>query len=179
MDIRKKKTLRAISQAFCALRKQKKLEAITVTELCARAEISKATFYLHYRDIFDLSMKLQQEVIQRVFSRIENPMTILTDPIEFLTQIVSAFESEKEWMNTLFSDSQAAEIPIKIESYLKDYIFAQAPELKDDAKTNIYLSYHIQGSYYAYLENEQKWGYSQIIKTISEIQGTQSPLTNK
>ena len=179
MDIRKKKTLRAISQAFCALRKQKKLEAITVTELCARAEISKATFYLHYRDIFDLSMKLQQEVIQRVFSRIENPMTILTDSMAFMTQIVSAFESEKEWMNTLFSDSQAAEIPIKIESYLKDYIFAQTPELKDDAKTNIYLSYHIQGSYYAYLENEQKWGCSQIIKIISEIQGTQSPLTNK
>ena len=179
MDLRKKKTLRAISQSFYALRKQKKLEAITVTELCAHAEISKATFYLHYRDIFDLSMKLQQEVIQRVFSRIENPMTILTDSMEFMTQIVAAFESEKEWMNSLFSDSQAAEIPIKIEAYLKEYIFTQAPQLKDDAKTNIYLSYHIQGSYYAYLENEQHWGYSQVLKTISEIQLTQPPLLKR
>ena len=179
MDLRKKKTLRAISQAFCTLRKQKKLEAITVTELCAQAEISKATFYLHYRDIFDLSMTLQQEVIQRVFSRMENPMAILTDSTAFMTQIVSAFEAEKEWMISLFSDSQSAELPIKIEAYLKDYIFAQAPELKDDAKTNIYLSYHIQGSYYAYLENEPRWGYSQVLKAISEIRETQSPLTHK
>ena len=51
MDLRKKKTLRAIRQAFYDLRKQKKLEAITVTELCRSAEISKAAFYLHYRDI--------------------------------------------------------------------------------------------------------------------------------
>ena len=65
MDLRQKKTLRAIGQAFYALRKQKKLEAITVTELCKNAEISKATFYLHYKDIFDLSEKLQDEIISR------------------------------------------------------------------------------------------------------------------
>lgn len=66
MDLRKKKTLRAIRQAFYDLRKQKKLEAITVTELCRSAEISKAAFYLHYRDIYDLSEKLQAEVIESV-----------------------------------------------------------------------------------------------------------------
>ena len=32
-------------------------------ELAELAEISKATFYLHYHDIYDLSSKMQKEVI--------------------------------------------------------------------------------------------------------------------
>ena len=54
MDLREKKTLRAIRTAFLQLRGQRPLEKITVKELCELAEISKATFYIHYRDLYDL-----------------------------------------------------------------------------------------------------------------------------
>ena len=56
MDLREKKTLRAIRTAFLQLRGQRPLEKITVKELCELAEISKATFYIHYRDLYDLSL---------------------------------------------------------------------------------------------------------------------------
>ena len=46
MDLREKKTLRAIRTAFLQLRGQRPLEKITVKELCELAEISKATFYI-------------------------------------------------------------------------------------------------------------------------------------
>ena len=58
MDLREKKTLRAIRTAFLQLRGQRPLEKITVKELCELAEISKATFYIHYRDLYDLSDRL-------------------------------------------------------------------------------------------------------------------------
>jgi len=61
MDLREKKTLRAIRTAFLQLRGQRPLEKITVKELCELAEISKATFYIHYRDLYDLSERLQKE----------------------------------------------------------------------------------------------------------------------
>ena len=44
MDLRIKKTKRAIRTAFYELIKEKPLEKITVTEIAARAEINKATF---------------------------------------------------------------------------------------------------------------------------------------
>jgi len=172
MDLRKKKTLRAIKEAFYALRKVKNLEQISVTELTQMAEISKATFYLHYRDIYDLSEQLQQEVIQFVFSKIEDPMEILTDAMGFTAQMISALESEKERINPLFSGSQAAALPISIEDHLKKYIFSHAPHLKGNAKINVYLSYHIHGGYYAYLKNVQMLGYSEVLKVLSEIQVT-------
>ena len=57
MDLRITKTRAAVKNAFLELRAEKPLEKITVKELSTAANINKATFYLHYRDIFDLSEK--------------------------------------------------------------------------------------------------------------------------
>ena len=78
MDLRTKKTQRAIREAFLRLRAKKPLERITVKELVELAEISKATFYLHYQDIYDLSDQLQQEVIEATLAKITHPEAFLT-----------------------------------------------------------------------------------------------------
>lgn len=169
MDLRQKKTLRAIEQAFYALRKQKKLEAITVTELCRNAEISKATFYLHYRDIFDLSEKMQNDIIEGIFSRLEKPMEILTDPAGFMKSFVHAVEQDFERINTVFSGSQAGALPIRIMHHMKEYIYTQAPQLQDDPKVQVYLTYHTMGGYYACTENASTIGYKDILKILEEI----------
>ena len=170
MDLRKKKTLRAIKTAFYTLRESKNVEQISVTELTQKAEISKATFYLHYHDIFDLSEKLKQEVIRAVMSRLEDPMEIPTDSVSFMEKLVAALEAEKENVLPLFSGTQAAALPISLEASLKEYIFAHAPHLRNDARVNVYLTYHIQGGYYAYMENVERFGYEQVIDMIEEIQ---------
>ena len=169
MDLRQKKTLRAIEQAFYALRKQKKLEAITVTELCRNAEISKATFYLHYRDIFDLSGKMQDNVIEAVFSKLEDPMEILTDHTAFMTSFVRAVEQESERVKIVFSDSQSGTLPVRIVHYLKEQIFAKAPHLREDPKVQVFLTYFIMGGYYTCMESGES-DYMKILKILETIQ---------
>lgn len=170
MDLRQKKTLRAIEHTFHTLLRQKKLEAITVTELCRQAEISKATFYLHYRDIFDLAEKMQNEVIQAVFSKLENPMDVLTNTTGFMQTLARAVEQETERIQILFSDNQAGALPIHILQYLKSYIFTHAPELKDDPRIQVFLNYHIMGGYYACIESSNNIGYKEALKILEEIQ---------
>ena len=172
MDLRKKKTLRAIRDAFYTLRETKNVEQISVTELTQKAEISKATFYLHYHDIFDLSEKLKQEVIRDIFARLDDPMEILSNSVSFMEKLVEALEAEKDNVLPLFSGTQAAALPISLEASLKEYIFAHAPHLRQDARVNVFLTYHIQGGYYAYMENVDRLGYSQVIEIIEEIQNT-------
>ena len=55
MDLRIQKTRNSIINAFLELRSRKPIEKITVTELAELAVINKATFYKHYKDIYDLS----------------------------------------------------------------------------------------------------------------------------
>ena len=63
-DRRVRKTKKAIQDVFCEMTKDKKLNEITIKELCAKADINKSTFYLHYRDIYDLANSIQSTLIQ-------------------------------------------------------------------------------------------------------------------
>ena len=169
MDLRQRKTLHAIEQAFYDLRKQKKLESITVTELCRIAQISKATFYLHYRDIFDLSEKMQSNIIEAVFSELEDPMTILTDPVAFMRSFVRVVEQKSWYLQIVFSGSQAGLLPVHIMQHLKEYIFAHEPTLKNDPQIQVFLTYHVMGSYYACMEQLDGIGYKQALSILENL----------
>ena len=71
MDLRIQKTRAAIKSAFLELRRKKPIEKITVTELAKLAEINKATFYLHYSDIYSLADEMEDEVIDDILSEIQ------------------------------------------------------------------------------------------------------------
>ncbi|MEY8517597.1 TetR/AcrR family transcriptional regulator [Lachnospiraceae bacterium 29-84] len=175
MDIREKKTKRSIKNAFLQLRASKPLEKITIKELSTLAEISKATFYLHYKDIYDLSDTLEKEVIQLVLNDIKKPDIIFSDVRQFINELALAFYSQTNIIEILFSGSQQSILPICIEKELKQYIFQIKPELKDDIKFNIALSYQIQGSYYAFSENHKQFGANYVLSTLSELH---TPLFN-
>lgn len=169
MDLREKKTRRSIKNAFIELRAKKPLEKISVKELAELAEISKATFYLHYHDIYDLSEQLQKEVIQNVLNSISKPDWLLLDEARFTKELFEAFYSQQALISILFSGSQASVFPIGIENELRNYIFDLVPEYKDDARFNIMLSYKIQGGYYAYQKNYKNIDMTVIIDTINEM----------
>ena len=170
MDLRKKKNLRAIRDAFFAIRRHKELEQMTVTELVKKAEISRATFYLHYKDIYDLSQQLQQEVIRVSLERLCEPMEILNNSTVFFRTIVDVLYEETDTISVLFSGSQFPMLPVMIEDYLKAYIYRQAPHLEEDYRFSIYLSYHIHGGFIAYLRNADKLGLAKFLEIMEEIQ---------
>ncbi len=65
-DRRVRKTKKAILDVFFEMTKEKKLNEITIKELCAQADINKSTFYLHYRDIYDLASSIQDMFVADV-----------------------------------------------------------------------------------------------------------------
>lgn len=172
MDLRQKKTKRNIKNAFLELRMRKPLERITVRELTEQAEISKATFYLHYKDIYELSNCMEDEVIRDLLKNISDPRSILNNPKKFMLEFVNLFYSQKSIIDILFSGTQASILPQNLEREIKNYVFKLEPNLKENAKFNIWLTYQIQGSYYAYLENGNKFGMNQVIEVIDGIADT-------
>ena len=73
MDLRIQKTKNSIFSAFIELRAAKPLEKITIRELTQKANISKQTFYLHFKDIYDLSEYLENDAITSLVADIPNP----------------------------------------------------------------------------------------------------------
>ena len=87
MDLRVKKTKRAIRSAFYELIKEKPLEKITVTEIAARAEINKTTFYAHYETVYDLVDQLEQEAVSEVIGQLNTAQALLSAPRAFVKEM--------------------------------------------------------------------------------------------
>jgi AcrR family transcriptional regulator len=54
LDPRVRRTRRALEEAVLALAEERDFYSITIRDITARAEINRATFYLHYRDKEDV-----------------------------------------------------------------------------------------------------------------------------
>lgn len=168
MDLRERKTKRAIKDAFLQLRAKKPLERITIKELSDIAEISKATFYLHYKDIYDLSEQLQNEVIQDILGTVLQDEAALMDMEQISKNLYVAFCSRQHLIDILFSGNQASALPGSIEQGIKNSIYRIKPESKEDAVFNVLLSYQIQGGLYAYMENRKMLGDESILYLLDE-----------
>ncbi len=167
MDLREKKTRRSIREAFLKLRKTKPVEKISIKELAELAEISKATFYLHYKDIFDLSDSLQNEVIQSVLESITHPEYFLTDPARFTNELANSFYAQRDAIEILFSGSQSAVLPMRIEQELRAFLHKQYPDASREL--DMRLTYQIMGSYYVFNQYSREYGMGEAMKFVVGI----------
>ena len=167
MDLRKERTKRNIINAFIELRAKKPLERITVKELSEIALINKATFYSHYEDVYDLSKQLEDETIDSILSNISNPDNIIEDPKQTTNELVTAFLSQMQLINILFSDSRNSVLSSCLEKRFKEMIYAKHPEY-NTPEWNVKLTIVIQGSYYAFAQNYKNYDVATLSKIIAE-----------
>lgn len=64
-DKRVIRTKALLIRSLSALMKQKNIKDITVKELCEYADINRGTFYLHYKDIYDMLDSIEQELSEK------------------------------------------------------------------------------------------------------------------
>lgn len=65
LDRRVKKTRKQLRECLASLLREKKLQDITVKELTDAADINRGTFYLHYKDIYDLLSSIEDEMFEK------------------------------------------------------------------------------------------------------------------
>ena len=59
-------TCNALRSAMLLLLQQKPISSITVTDLCAAADINRSTFYLHYQDVYALLREIEEHLLEEV-----------------------------------------------------------------------------------------------------------------
>ena len=64
-DRRVRKTRRLMTDALAKLLAEKPLSNITVREIADMADINRGTFYLHYKDVFDMVDKIQADLFEK------------------------------------------------------------------------------------------------------------------
>lgn len=145
MDLRIQRTKAAIKSAFLELRGKKSIEKITITELSAHANINKATFYLHYSDIYELSDEIEDEMIDEMIANgLEN---FFEAPQQYSLEIFGAFLDNRKKLRTIFSGSRSSFFSVKIEQRIKAKLFEKYPEL-NTKHNDVVLSFLTQGMFH-------------------------------
>ena len=169
MDKREIKTKRNIKNAFLTLRSKKEIEQITVKEIAEKAEISKATFYLHYKDIYDLSDTLGIEIVENILKDISDPNNVIDAPAIFTRELVTAFIAQRNMIGILFSGSQNYKLIDYISFSIKKLVFELHPEYKENLSFNLQMTYKIKGVYYAFQDNIDKFDTDTLIDELCRL----------
>lgn len=65
-----RETKARIQETFLELMKKKSYTKISVREIAEKANINRATFYLHYQDIYDLLEKIEADIYEQIIGAI-------------------------------------------------------------------------------------------------------------
>lgn len=168
MDLRIEKTKCAIRNAFLQLRSKKPLEKITVKELSTLANINKATFYLHYHDIYDLSETLERDVVQSCLDGIKQPENIFKDNRSFVKELTQTFHANEQLIKILFEGNRSSSFMDLFEEELYKIIYKAYPDYQPALENKMIMTYLIYGGYYTYAKHRDE-GINSVFNVIEKF----------
>lgn len=168
MDLRIQRTKSAIKDAFLSLREKKAIEKITVTELTKLANINKATFYLHYSDIYALSDEIENSVIDEILLDLQVQDKFFENPQQYANEIFNAIVAHREQLDYIFSGSRNSLFSDKIEDRIKTMLFTNYPGFQSP-KNDVILSFLIQGIFHTVKTARMSGDMTEKYKELSKL----------
>ncbi len=108
-DQRVRITKTMFQDAFLRLLAVKPVQSITIKELCEAAGVNRGTFYLHYRDTYDLLQQVEDSILEDLDALLDSGIithkTSRAALAAFMAAIVHFFEKNRELCDVLLGDN--------------------------------------------------------------------------
>ena len=138
-DRRSLRTRRALREALAAeIAAMGELGNVTVTGLCARADITRRTFYFHYKDIPDLVDAVEQEALEALAPLVAGIARTNLDELEEAissfrpcpgsVELISWFETEGADLGALLGEGGDPAFAEKIKAMVREVVERRALE---------------------------------------------------
>ncbi len=144
-DRRVRRTLTNLRASMTKLIQEKPLNEITVKEVAERADINRATFYLHYKDVYDMLARIENEMFEE-FNEVvyAHPASELTDDkMVILTDIFSFIKKNEDMCRALLSENGDISFLNKLKSVIRDKCYDDWEELYMREKSEDYEAYYM------------------------------------
>ena len=140
-DHRVRLTKLLLREAFLDLLVEKPVAKITVKELCEQANVNRATFYAHYRDLFDLHEEIERDLAHTIMRSLSTTLP---------SQSLSAFSNEicriivdnERSCQAIFGEHGDPEFPLRVVETLRESSIAlwrqQRPDLPEAELDRLY-----------------------------------------
>jgi len=175
-DRRVRKTKKAIYDVFFELIKDKKLNEISIKELCMRADINKSTFYLHYRDIYDLASSIQTIFVQDVCTIINEYSydVIIAKAPEIWKRVADLYFKDVNDTGMIMQSPGMSAVAQELERLAIDTIMNKFVEAGMKKDSDMYFHHHL---YVTFIIN----GYIGVLRefNVSEMKGAMDEVSKR
>lgn len=161
-DRRIRKTKKALRDGLTSLMKDKSFKEISVKELTEEVDLNRGTFYLHYKDIFDLVDQIEDDIFNEFRNVLElhDPKTMNEHPFPLIEDIFVYLKQNSDLFTVFLSTNgdiafiEQMKVLIR-EKCFNDWMLLFKKEEKFDYFYNYMLSGCI-GLFTAWLQNGLK-----------------------
>lgn len=178
MDRRILKTRSVIKESLTSLMKEKSFDKITIKDITDKANINRATFYLHYMDKYDLLEKSQNDILNEIREvladafKIFNPQSLpIQDAntiIPFLSCVYECIGKNSDFVKVILGGNGDLNFQLKLKSLIEGLI-KKISVIKTPNAFCIPLKYLIETATSMHIGIISRWLEDGMIETPSEL----------
>lgn len=151
IDKRIIKTKNAIYDAFKELVQEKDMSDITISELTARANITRSTFYMYYNTVSDVRADIENGIIARI-DKIMSEADLaeaITSPYNLLSTVAEEIVKQDDGNRYILSSTNSGELLDKINARIVDAYMHRLQEVStkslDTGKVRYFIAFAAAG----------------------------------
>lgn len=153
MDRRVRRTRRQLNVAMLELVVEKNYEAITIHDITERADLNRATFYLHYGSKDELMVESLTAHFDELVSRMSTQtadIKVWEDPLP-IQHVFEYVAQHHQLFKTLFSENGLGYVSHSIIRYIAAYNMSKTTmlDLSEQEIPAPVVAWHVAGSLYA------------------------------
>ncbi len=149
MDRRVRKTRMQLRAGLTQLMHEKPIKDITVRELAQLVDINRCTFYLHYRDIYDMVEQVEQEVFDEfeALVRAHPPEELQNKPHALLLDLFTFFSANADISSAFLGGNGDMAFFSRLIDMIRVRVleFWQQEQKKDPEQYDYYFSFLASG----------------------------------
>lgn len=121
-DRRIRKTRAALKKALTTLMQQKQVKDISVRELTDLADVNRGTFYLHYKDVFDLLEQSEDDILEELHETIAqyDEEAMKQNPTLMFEGIYNLCRENADFVNILIGENGDIKFLRKLEHLVRE-----------------------------------------------------------
>ncbi len=145
------KSKAAIKRAFVTLQHNEDVTKVKVKDVLELADISRATFYAHYRDVYEVAEEIENENINALMEYLKTDKNVmLIDNFRpFLNRVFAAIQRKEDYYRMLFLSQNADSFLRKLRKAFVDYMMADTEIVKtfrNEEEARLFFSFIASGT---------------------------------
>jgi AcrR family transcriptional regulator len=172
-----RKTKRLIQKSFLQILESKSFDSITIGDITKKAQINRGTFYLHYKDKFDLLDQIEQQLfadlgdyIDELQSRYTATHTFEEEQEQIAATFFSFIEMQAPILKILLGDHGRAGFHLRFRDAFSKKVRLNLEKNEDfNAKLNVPMDYFLSFITSAFLGLIEQWIENGVDKTPQEM----------